>query len=279
MGAFYRPPPLGNSPGGYVPAMDHDDALDVGVRVGLVSYGIVHLLMAWLAVQLVFGDREGNVSGSGALRQLATNELGRISLYVVAAGLAALVVWQLFEAAAGHRDEKGAKRAGKRVVSVAKAVIYGALGWGALRIAMGSGQGGSGTDSYTSRLMELPFGAILVGLVGAGIVGVALGLAWRGWQEKFLEHLDNRARTGKDGATYRWFGKAGYISKGVAFGVVGSLFLYAAWTHDPDKSGGLDQALLQVLEQPFGPVLLALVAAGIACYGFFCFAWARHLDR
>ncbi|HET6652932.1 MAG TPA: DUF1206 domain-containing protein [Nocardioides sp.] len=260
--------------------MDHDDALDVGVRVGLVSYGIVHLLMAWLALQLVFGDREGNVSGSGALRQLAGTELGRISLYVVGAGFVALVVWQLFEAAAGHRDEEGAKRAGKRVVSLSRAVIYGALGWGALRIAVG-GQSGGGksTDSLTARLMSLPFGVILVALVGAVIVGIAIGLAWNGWREKFLDMLDSSGHTGKDGQTYRWFGKAGYISKGVAFAVVGGLFLYAAWTHDPDKSGGLDQALLQLLEQPFGPALLALVAAGIACFGLFCFAWARHLDR
>jgi hypothetical protein len=55
--------------------------------------------------------------------------------------------------------------------------------------------------------------------------------------------------------------------------------VYAALTHDADKSGGLDQALLKVLDQPFGPLLLALAAAGIACYGLFCFAWARHLDR
>jgi hypothetical protein len=261
--------------------MDHDDALDAGVRVGLVSYGIVHLLMAWLALQLVFGDREGNVSGTGALRQLAGNELGRISLYVVGAGFVALVVWQLIEAAAGHRDEDGAKRAGKRIVSLGRAVIYGVLGWGALRIAVGGGQssGGKSTDSLTARLMDLPFGVILVGLVGVVIVGIAIGLAWNGWREKFADMLDGSGRTGKDGRTYRWFGKAGYISKGVAFAVVGGLFLYAAWTHDPDKSGGLDQALLQLLDQPFGPALLALVAAGIACFGLFCFAWARHLDR
>ena len=80
MGAFYRPPPLGNSPGGYVPAMDHDDALDVGVRVGLVSYGIVHLLMAWLAVQLVFGDREGNVSGTARIFPSSDGATSRLTL-------------------------------------------------------------------------------------------------------------------------------------------------------------------------------------------------------
>ena len=35
------------------------------------------VLMAWLAVQLAVGDREGKVSGSGALRQLAGSDLGR----------------------------------------------------------------------------------------------------------------------------------------------------------------------------------------------------------
>ena len=38
--------------------------------------------------------------------------------------------------------------------------------------------------------------------------------------------------------------------------IVGGLFVYAAITHDAKKSGGLDQALFEVLDQPFGPVLL-----------------------
>ena len=182
------------------------------------------------------------------------------------------------EAVGGHRDARGGKRVWKRAVSAGKAVIYGALGWSALRIAMGEGKSGS-TDSYTSRLMSLPWGAVLVGLVGVAIIGFAGALVRRGWKEKFLRKLDGGGRTGDTAHAYRWFGKAGYLSKGAAFAVVGVLFVYAAWTHDPDKSGGLDQALQQVLQQPFGPVLLALVAAGIACYGFFCLAWARHLER
>jgi hypothetical protein len=278
MGRLYRSGPLGDSPAGYLPLMNHDDALDTGVRIGLVSYGVVHLLIAWLCLQLVFGDRAGKVSGSGALRQLAETDLGRMSLFVVAFGLAALVLWQALEAAAGHRDVEGGKRTWKRVVSAAKCVIYASLGWAALKIALGEGKSKS-TDSYTSQLMELPFGAILVGLVGVGIIVFAGFLVYRGWKEKFLSKLDGSGRIGQDGRAYRYFGKAGYIAKGAAFSVVGGLFVYAALTHDPDKSGGLDQALLKVLDQPFGPLLLALAAAGIACYGLFCFAWARHLDR
>jgi hypothetical protein len=260
--------------------VDRDDALDVGVRVGLVSYGIVHLLMAWLAVQLAFGDREGKVSSGGAMHQLAGNAVGQVSLYVVAAGLAALCIWQGMEAAVGHRDEEGVKRTWKRIVSVGKVVLFAVIAFGALKTALGGGSGGGkGTDTWTAKLMDLPFGVILVGLVGVGILVYTGVMVYSGWREKFLEKLGGSGYSRHESKAYRWFGKAGYISKGIAAAVIGVFFGYAALTHDPDKSAGLDRALLEVLKQPFGPFLLAAIAVGIACYGLFCFAWAKHLDR
>jgi hypothetical protein len=257
---------------------ENSDALDHAVRVGLVAYGLVHLIVAWLAVQIAFGDGSGKVSGTGALHQLAGNTVGRVSLYVVAAGLFALVLWQVVEALLGHRDEDGAKRLVKRLTSAGKAVIYGGLGVSAVKVAIGSSSGG-GTDTVTARLMSAPGGQLVVGLVGAGIVVVGCALGYRGWAEKFLTKLGPDGHTGKEGRAYTWFGKAGYISKGVALLLVGGLFIWAAWTHDPDRSGGLDQALRTLVQQPLGPVLLVVIAVGIACYGLFCFAWARHLDR
>lgn len=47
----------------------------------------------------------------------------------------------------------------------------------------------------------------------------------------------------------------------------------------PQEVGGLDVALETVRRQPYGQVLLLLIAAGIACYGLFTFARARHLSR
>jgi len=258
---------------------EDSDVLDHAVRVGLVSYGIVHLLLAWLAFQLAFGERSGQASNSGALHQLAQSGLGRGALYVVAAGFAALVVWQALEAVFGHRDEEGKKRAWKRFVSAVKVGIYGTIGYSALDIASGSDTQGGGTDTWTSKLMSMPFGVWLVAAVGLVVAGVGVNLVYRGWAEKFLSKLDLDGSTGRSGRAYALFGKAGYTAKGVALVIIGMLFLSAAWTHDPEKSGGLDQALSKLLDQPFGAPMLVAVAAGIACYGLFCFAWARHLDR
>lgn len=258
---------------------DSSDWMDHAVRVGLVSYGIVHLLLAWLAVRLAFGDGGGSASSQGALHQLARTSVGLVSLYVVAAGFVALVAWQAMEALWGHRDRTGAKRVRKRVTSVGKAVVYAALAGSAFKTATGSGSGGGGTDGMTSRLMSLPAGPLLVGAVGLAIIGIAGAIAYRGVAESFRDDMETDGQIGRDGGTYVLLGKVGHVTKGVAIAIVGALFLYAAFTHDPKKSGGLDQALHKLLDQPFGAPLLVVIALGFACFGLFCLAWARHLDR
>ena len=258
---------------------DDSEWMDHAVRVGLVSYGIVHLIIAWLAVQMAVGNGGGSASSQGALHQLAQNDVGRASLYVVGAGFVALVVWQLLEAVWGHRDEEGGKRVFKRVTSAGKAVLYGSLAVSAIKTAAGSSSGNGGTDGLTAQLMQMPGGPLIVGGVAVGILAVAGFLLYRGLSESFRSKLESSGQTGNDGRAYVLFGKAGYVSKALALTVVGVLFLYAALTHNPKKSGGLDEALREVLEKPFGAPVLVAVALGFACYGLFCFAWARHLDR
>jgi hypothetical protein len=258
---------------------DNSPWMDRAVRVGLLSYGVVHLILAWLAVRLAFGDGGGSASSKGALHELAQTTVGRISLYVVAVGFVALVLWQVFEAVWGHRGEDGGKRVLKRVTSAGKAVLYASLAVTAFRTAIGSSSSGGGTDGITAKVMGMPGGTVLVGLVGAGILVVAGFLAHRGWTEKFRSKLESDGKTGTDGSAYVMLGKVGYLGKAVAIAIVGLLFLYAAFTHDPQKSGGLDEALHKLLQQPFGAPVLVLIALGFACYGLFCFAWAKHLDR
>jgi hypothetical protein len=72
------------------------------------------------------------------------------------------------------------------------------------------------------------------------------------------------------------FGVVGYVAKGIAIAVTGVLFIVAAWTHDPQKAGGLDAALHTLASLPFGTVILWIVGAGLVIYGLYCFARARY---
>lgn len=268
---------------------DDSDALDWVIRVGLVAYGVVHLLIGWLALQVAFGESAKQASGTGALEYLTRQPLGGVLIWVVAIGMAALVLWRLLEAWQGWRDEDDATdRAKAAVPQLFKGVLYAVLAWSAFGVATSSGGGGGGgkggqsggsTDTMTAQMLQMPGGQLIVGAIGLGIVAYGGYYVYQGWSDTFLEKLDGRPQNPDVSKAYRWVGKAGHLGKGVAIVVIGVLFTYAAITHNPSKSAGLDQALQEIAQAPFGQVLLTLVAVGIACYGVFAFARARHFDR
>jgi hypothetical protein len=258
---------------------EDSDALDVLARIGLVAYGVVHLLVGWLAIQLALGHTDKNASTSGAMHELSRQPFGTELVWAVAVGMFLLVVWRALEAAYGHRDAEGGDRLRKRLVSVVKAVIYAAIAASAVKVATGSGSSGGGSKGLTAKVMGWPGGQWLVALAGLVILGYAATLVRRGWTEKFAEGLETEGLMGTSGAAYLVVGRVGYIAKGVAIGVVGGLFVYAGIDHNSSQSGGLDQALQKVLQAPGGPVAIVVIGVGFACYGLFCFARARHLAR
>jgi hypothetical protein len=240
------------------------------VAIGLVSYGILHLTLAWIVLQLVFGKR-ANASPEGALSELGQQPLGGGLLWIMAIGLLTLTLWQGFEAVIGREEPDPGARLRRRLRSAGRAVVYLVLGLLAVGIATRAASGsGQGEETITAKLLSVPFGQVLVALVGAAVIGVGIGQIVRGVKQKFIEDLDRGAPP-----AVRRLGTVGYCVKGVALSIIGGLFIWAAITYDPKKAGGMDDALSTIREQPFGSVLLVIMAAGIACFGVYCFFWAR----
>lgn len=250
-------------------------------RVGLLALGIVHVLIGWIALQLVVGDSSDQADNQGALKALADTPVGGPLLWLIVVGLVGLVVWQLAEALIGAADDDGAKRTAKRALAAGKALLYGALAWSAAKIASGSGSGSSDTsgETFSAKLMEAPAGPLLVGLVGGAVIGAGAWFIRKGITQRFRNKLDAGATAGRAGTALIRLGIAGHVGKGAALGILGGLFIVAAVEHDPERSGGLDDALKTLLGQPGGEVLVVLVGLGLAAYGAYCVGWARHMRR
>jgi hypothetical protein len=241
--------------------------------VGLVVLGVVHILVGVLALSLAWGGGGEEASVSGAFATLAEQPLGTWLLWLCAIGLVGLAIWQISEAVWGHRDKEGLARVAKRAGNLGKAVAYIVFAVIAARTAMGSrSSGDEAEEGVTASLLGAPAGQFLVGAIGVGIVGIAIYLAHRGVTKSFVKHLDGRSSD----AIVR-LGQVGYIAKGVAYAIVGLLFVTAAVQHDPEESGGLDEALTTLRDQPYGQWLLTAVALGLAAYGIYAFAWARAM--
>ena len=251
-------------------------SLEMVARAGLIAYGVVHLLIGWLAVKIAWSASGKSADTSGALKTLADQPFGRILLWLAAIGLVALALWQASESIWGHRDRDGADRARKRLTSGASAVIYAALGFSAASIALGSGSSSSQSQNKaTSGVLGWPGGRVIVVVAGLIIIGVGVAQVIKGVQKSFAAEIDTSSMSPAARKSVAQVGQIGYVAKGVALALVGGLLGYATLTADRQKQG-LDGAMQTILAQPFGKFLLTAAALGFVAFGVFAILQSRY---
>ncbi|HZG90556.1 MAG TPA: DUF1206 domain-containing protein [Pseudonocardia sp.] len=244
-------------------------------RVGLVAYGVVHLLIAGLVIQVPFGAPDEQADKKGALGEIAATAPGLVLLWIITVGLAALVAWQLAEAVWGHRGLPSGTRARRTAINLGEAVIFAVLAYSAGSIAA-TGGAPSMSKSFAAAVFELPGGRYLVGLAGLALVAGGAYAVYRGVTEQFLEELDLRGEAARRRRLITRLGQVGWSALGVVYGLPGVLLLVAAVQHDPKEPVGLDAGLQALARQPLGAPLLVLLALGLTAFGVFCLVDARY---
>ena len=246
-------------------------ALQMGARVGYAVSGVLHLLIAWIALQVAWSASGKSADQSGALQTLAGSSLGRLTLWVAVLGFLALGLWQFANALAVRTGGESSQWAA-RAKGIAKAVVYLALAWTSFSFAKGQPSSSKAQSAdFTATLLQHSGGRIVVAVIGVVVIGVGGYHVMKGWTKKFLQDLAE-----SPGILATRSGVVGYVAKGVALAVVGVLFVSAAAQNSAGKATGLDGALRSLRQQAVGPWLLTAVALGIAAYGVYSFARSRH---
>lgn len=245
--------------------------LQIGARIGYGLTGVLHLLIAWIAVQIAWFASGQSADQSGALQTVSGSPAGRWALWVAVAGFLALGLWQLASALAVRTRGKSSGW-GDKAKGISKAILYLVLAWTCLSFAKGQPSSSKSQNAdFTATVLQHTGGRVLVAVIGLAIVGIGGYHVVKGWTRKFLQDLREHPGTLATRA-----GMVGYIAKGMALVVVGVLFVAAAVQNSPDKATGLDGALRSMREQAFGSWLLTVVALGIGGYGLYSFARARY---
>jgi hypothetical protein len=247
---------------------------DVVVGVGLVTYGIVHLLIAWIAVRIAWTGR-GNDSQDAALAALAETVYGETLLWITTAGLAALTLWQIFETIWRRAPEEGRlNKAFGRTGSLFSAAAYLTLGISAARVALVGHAARNGRRTVdTSTAAEEIVLRVLAVTIGVVLIVVAVRAIYRGIRRRFVDDLKDSVS-----AKVIILGQAGFIGKGITFAIIGALMIVTGFDGRTGPPGL--QAVLRLLNlSPAGGVLLVLKAIGLALFGVYCFAWAANRRR
>jgi hypothetical protein len=241
-----------------------------------VGYGLLHLLAAWISVGLLIGQRPA-ASSRGALAGLAHSGVGPVLLLVLGSGFVVLAVWQAVAGLVGYRHLSGRRRVLMRLGAACRVVTYGYLAFSIGRLLVERGSTGTSPRSASAGVMAEPLGRVVLGVAGLVIIGVGVGMAVFGVRQEFVDQLDDEARNGGRRVPIVVLGEFGYVAKGVAFSVIGVVVAWAAISNDASKTGGLDRSLEQLVGSSLGVAAVAVIGAGIGCFGLYLLARARHL--
>lgn len=250
-------------------------------RLGYAVKGILYIIIGLLAVLLAVGHGGSATDQRGAIGAIAALPFGRFILIVMTIGLFGFGLWSIFQGVLDV-DGHGTKAKGilARVGYAAVGVTYIILGYGALRVVTGTGGAGksttSSTQDWTAILLKQPFGQALVVIVGLVVLAIALYLYIRAYKAQFQSSLNLGQLRSDSRKVIVSLGRLGYAALGVVFTIIGIFLIVAALQHNANKAVGLDGALQNLIHQPFGPVLLFIVALGLIAYGLYSFAEARY---
>jgi hypothetical protein len=251
--------------------------LQLLARGGLLARGAIYILVGVLAVQIAFGSSGKQADTAGALHTVASHPGGIFVLWLLAVGFAGLTIWRFAEAAYGQAGP-GGRKTGKRLESLARAVLYAFICGSIVSFILGTGgTTSSNTQSRdaTARLMAHGGGRLLVALIGIGLAIGGVALAIYGLRKKFVKHLRMAQMSRQTAKVVKALGVVGYLARGVVFSVAGVFLIDAAVSFNAQKAQGIDGSLLKLATTPLGPGLLVVVALGLVIFGIYSFCEAR----
>jgi hypothetical protein len=159
-----------------------------------------------------------------------------------------------------------------------RGAVHAGLAYSAIRYAIGrhsaSAEGGQRAREATSTAFGLTGADWLVWVVAAGIGGYGVYQLYRAWAAKLSDQLDTRDAAADVGPWVIGVSRFGIAARGVVFMAIGWLLVRAATHHDPNRAGGIGDALRSL--EALGRWPFAAIAVGLVAYGIYEMLNARY---
>ena len=140
----------------------------------------------------------------------------------------------------------------------------------------GATTGVSTKKTVTSIVAHLCGGwlTIVIGLVA---YGVGIGQFIEAYRATFKQDLKGAEMTASERSIAIGLGRFGMLARGVTFVVIGWFLIQAGIHNDAGQAHGFGGAFLFLLAQPYGHVLVDVIALGFVALGLHSFACARWI--
>ncbi|WP_338813487.1 DUF1206 domain-containing protein [Bernardetia sp. Wsw4-3y2] len=253
------------------------ESLEKFAKSGYFMKGVVYLLIGVLATMTAFG-LGGQVSGkTGIFQFILQQPFGRILLGIVAVGLFGYTAWRWTQAFINpENDQNDTQNKFRRIGFFISGLSYGTFATFAAKMAIKGGSsssGGGGRTTAIAKILEVPAGEVIIGILALFIIGKGVYDIWKGFSNKHMKKVSDLGFKTKE--VVRKAGQVGYISRGIVLLVAGYITARAAIESNASKAGGTEGAF-EFMFSSTSAWLVGLVALGLALYGLFMMIKAKE---
>ena len=252
-------------------------AIDALARFGLVARGIIYIIIGAIAVMLAFGAAQHLPDRGGALEAIASKPFGFVLLWILVIGFAGLALWKLVQAAVARLNPTEAHRLKAAGTAVGYFIAFLSTYW-FVRDGRVPASSDSVSRDLTATVMSYDGGQLIVAIAGLLIALAGIYMAVEALRLEFTRYLRMGWMSRRTQDTVVRLGQIGYAARAVIVFLIGVAVLDAAVTYNAARAEGVDGALRTVATEPFGPILLIVVALGLIAFGvlsFFEAKWRR----
>jgi hypothetical protein len=245
-------------------------------RVGFLARAGFYALLAWLTLAVVVDRGHSRATNAhGALATVSSTSLGEVLIAVAAIGFTVLGVTRVV---AGIRHEDA--QWWQRLTTGLQGLSYLAVASVPIGFLLGNRQAGSENSQHheAADLLGLPGGRVIVVVAGLIVLAVSAWQIRTAWGQDFTNGME---LAGESKAVQRVVvvtGTVGIAARALVFAPIGIFLVVAGAQADPDHAKGLDDELALVAANRFGPVLLGVVALGLAVFAAYSVLEARYRD-
>lgn len=249
-------------------------------RAGYVVRGVLYAVMGVLALGLALGLGGTATDQTGSVVILTHLPAGNLMLLAVVVGLGAYSIWGFVRAIFDplHRGDDPTGVA-ERLGFAWSGFAYAAIALLALQLLLGSETSAAhdGAQSTIAKILQYPAGRLVTIAIGIVAIGVGLGQFAEALRARFRKDLKRIEMKKAEKKIVDTLGRLGMFSRGITFTLVGWFVLQGGLHRDPSRVHGISGAFIFLLSQPFGRLLLGVVALGFIALGLHSFASARWI--
>ena len=275
------PESAGQEAGAAIKRAASHPGLELLERVGYVARGVLYMVMGFLALRIALGTGGGQATDlTGSLVYLIGRPFGRLILGAMIIGLVAYAIWGVVRAVFDplHRG-KDASGWMARLGFLSSAASYGAIAFFGIRVLSGTSSTATGdtTQKTVASILAHPLGGAITIVIGLVAIAVAIGQFVETYRATFRHDLKGAEMSDAERNAVTALGRFGMFARGVIFLIVGWLVLQAGLQKNPALAHGFGGAFIVLMAQPYGRVMLTVVAVGVVALGLHSMACARWI--